>query len=213
MKIDKHTTIANIPIKSIRDFFRRYRTPAEFSIATVQQYFKISVSSAKCLCDDLISQGFIANKTSDKYGVTIRGNALAQIKFVIRLNKEKADMLFRKFMDRVEEINSDSTFLYSVKQLFVFGSYLDCNANDFGDIDIAFILEPKIKDDQKFMDAQNKLVREACDNGKVFSSFTEELFYAETIVLRYLKNRSPYISLHRMRDLIELRAPYKQIYP
>lgn len=63
------------------------------------------------------------------------------------------------------------------------------------------------------MDAQNKLVREACDNGKVFSSFTEELFYAETIVLRYLKNRSPYISLHRMRDLIELRAPYKQIYP
>ena len=213
MKVDKHTTIDNIPIKGIRDFFIRYRTPANFSLITVKQYFKISDNPAQDLCKELIKRGFIEDDISDKYVVTEKGNALAQTKFVKRINKEKADLLFQKFMDRVEDVNSDNTFLYSVKQLFLFGSYLDRSSDDFGDLDIAFVLERKIKDDNDFMTAQQKLVQDACKNGKVFSSIVEEMYYAEKIVLKYLKNRSPYISLHHLSDLIGLGAPYKQIYP
>lgn len=213
MKIDKCSTICDISIKAIRNFFIRYRTPENFSLSTIQQYFKITDSSAKYLCNEMIRQGFIKKDKSDKYIVTKKGNALAQVKFVKRLNKEKADMLFRKFIDRVEEVNADSTFLYRVKQLFLFGSYLDCSSNDFGDIDIAFVLERKIKDHEDFMDAQQKLISDACENGKIFSSIVEKVCYAETLVIKYLKNRNPYISLHRLSDVIELGAPYKQIYP
>lgn len=63
------------------------------------------------------------------------------------------------------------------------------------------------------MVAQQKLIQDACENGKVFSSIVEEVYYAETMVLKHLKNRSPYISLHRLSDVLELGAPYKQIYP
>ncbi len=213
MKIDKLTTISNIPIKSIRDFLIRYRTPANFSLITLQQHFKISENSAQDLCRELIRQEFIEDDTSGKYEVTRKGNALAQAKFVKRLNKEKADLHFRRFINRVKEVNADSSFLYRVKQLFLFGSYLDRSCDDFGDLDIAFVLEPKINDHNDFMKAQQKLISNACENGKVFSSIVEEIFYAETIVLRYLKNRSPYISLHRLSDVIELGTPYKQIYP
>lgn len=213
MKVDKHITIGNIPIKRIRDFFIRYRTPAKFSLMTVEQYFKISNNSARDLCKELISQEFIEDDKSGKYIVTKKGNALAQTKFVKRMNKEKADLIFQKFIDRVEEVNSNNTFLYYVKQLFLFGSYLDRSSDDFGDLDIAFVLERKIKDSNDFMAAQQKLVQDACENGKVFSSIVEEVCYAETIVLKHLKSRSPYISLHRLSDVIELGAPYKQIYP
>lgn len=213
MKVDKHTTIGNIPIKGIRDFFIRYRTPAKFSLVTVEQYFKISNKSARDLCKELIKREFIEDDRSDEYVVTEKGNALAQTKFVKRMNTEKADLVFQKFIDRVEEVNSDDTFLYCVKQLFLFGSYLDRSSDDFGNLDIAFVLERKIKDDNDFMVARQKLVRDACENGKVFSSVVEEVCYAETIVLKHLKSRSPYISLHRLSDVIELGAPYKQIYP
>lgn len=213
MKVDKHITIGNIPIKGIRDFFIRYRTPAKFSLMTVEQYFKISNNSARDLCKELISQEFIEDDKFGKYVVTEKGNALAQTKFVKRMNKEKADLIFQKFIDRVEEVNSNNTFLYYVKQLFLFGSYLDRSSDDFGDLDIAFVLERKIKDSNDFMAAQQKLVQDACENGKVFSSIVEEVCYAETIVLKHLKSRSPYISLHRLSDVIELGAPYKQIYP
>lgn len=213
MKVDKHITIGNIPIKGIRDFFIRYRTPAKFSLMTVEQYFKISNNSARDLCKELISHEFIEDDKSGKYVVTEKGNALAQTKFVKRMNKEKADLIFQKFIDRVEEVNSDNTFLYYVKQLFLFGSYLDRSSDDFGDLDIAFVLERKIKDGNDFMAAQQKLVQDACENGKVFSSIVEEVCYAETIVLKHLKSRSPYISLHRLSDVIKLGAPYKQIYP
>ncbi|MCM1036131.1 MAG: hypothetical protein NC406_02230 [Bacteroides sp.] len=213
MKVDKHSTIGNIPIKAIRDFFIRYRTPVKFSLMTVEQYFRISNDAARVLCSELVRQEFIEDDVSGKYVVTVKGNALAQTKFVKRLNKEKADSLFRKFMDRVETVNSDNSLLYSVKQLFLFGSYLDCASDDFGDLDIAFVLERKIKDVNEFMAAQQKLIQDACDSGKSFSSIVEEVCYAETIVLKHLKSRSPYISLHRLSDVIELGVPYKQIYP
>lgn len=213
MKVDRHATIGNIPIKGIRDFFIRYRTPMHFSMMAVEQYFKISNKSARDLCKELIKREFIEDDRSGKYIVTEKGNALAQTKFVKRMNKEKADLIFQKFMDRVEEVNSDNTFLYSVKQLFLFGSYLDRSSDDFGDLDIAFVLERKIKDDKDFMAAQQKLIQDACENGKVFSSIVEEVYYSETMVLKHLKNRSPYISLHRLSDVLELGAPHKQIYP
>lgn len=103
--------------------------------------------------------------------------------------------------------------IYVGDKKILFGSYLDRSSDDFGDLDIAFVLERKIKDGNDFIAAQQKLVQDACENGKVFSSFVEEVFYAETIVLKHLKSRSPYISLHRLSDVIELGAPYKQIYP
>lgn len=66
MKVDRHTTIGNIPIKEIRDFFIRYRTPAKFSLMTVEQYFKISNNSARDLCKELIKHKFIEDDISGK---------------------------------------------------------------------------------------------------------------------------------------------------
>lgn len=150
---------------------------------------------------------------TDKYKVSIKGNALAQVKFVKRMDKAKADKIFNEFMKRVAEINEDESYIFRISKLCLFGSYLNSEAEDYGDIDIAYELEHKISDDERFSEASQRIIANAKADGKVFSSILDEICYPEDLVLRYLKNRSPYISLHRIKDIETLSAPHKQIYP
>lgn len=213
MKIDKRTVICGIPIIRIRNFLRLYRTPDSFSPLTVSEYFNVSKQSGASLLKELLALGYVVNKSGNKYEVTTKGNALAQVKFVARMNKIKADKVFGEFMKRVERINEDDTYIYRVSKLILFGSYLNPTANDYGDIDIAYELEQKINDNEAFFEAHQCVIDNAKKNGKVFSSFIDEIGHPEILVLRYLKNKSPYISLHTTKDIELLSAPHKQILP
>lgn len=213
MKIDKKTLICGIPIIKIREFMRRFRTPESFSLQPITEYFELTKPSGTSLLNELLNLGYAEYVTTDKYEVTVKGNALAQVKFIKRINKVKADKIFNEFMKRVSEINEDESFIYRVSKLCLFGSYLNPEAEDYGDIDIAYELEHKISDDKRFSEASQKIIANAKADGKVFSSILDEICYPEDLVLRYLKNRSPYISLHRIKDIETLSAPHKQIYP
>ena len=95
----------------------------------------------------------------------------------------------------------------------LFGSYLNKNNEDFGDIDLAVELERKIKDKKSFDDAKQEIINKAVENGKVFSNIVDELFYPEYLVFKFLKNRSRYISLHRIEQVSMLKTSYKEVYP
>lgn len=213
MKIDKKTLICGIPIIKIREFIKRYRTPESFSLQTITEYFGLTKSSGTSLLMELLNLGYAECVNTDKYEVTVKGNALAQVKFVKRMSKAKADKIFNEFMKRVAEINEDENYVYQVSKLFLFGSYLNPEADDYGDIDIAYELERKINDDKRFLEASQRIIANAILEGKVFSSIIDEVCYPEDLVLRYLKNRSSYISLHSMKDIETISGPYKQIYP
>lgn len=212
MKIDKKTLIYGIPIIQIRYFMRRYRTPESFSLQTIMEYFELTNLSGTCLLNELLNSGYAEQTNTNEYKVTVKGNALAQVKFVKRMNKAKADKIFNEFMKRVEDINGDKKYIYRVSKLLLFGSYLNPEADDYGDIDIAYELERKISD-EGFSEASQIIIANAIAEGKVFSSIVEEVCYPSDLVLRHLKNRSPYISLHRMEDIETLSVPHKQIYP
>ena len=213
MKIDKKTLICGISIIIIRNFLRQFRTPASFSLQNVSGYFAVSKQVGNSLLKALIALEYVEKKSVDKYEVTVKGNALAQTKFVNRMNKAKVDRIFSEFMKRVERVNEDDTFIYRISKLILFGSYLNPAAVDYGDIDIAYELERKIIDNDKFQEINQCIIDDAKRNGKYFSSMVDELFYTYDQVLYYLKNRSPYISLHRIEDIEILSAPHKQIYP
>lgn len=192
---------------------RRYRTPKSFSLQTIMEYFELTKPSGISLLNELLNLGYAERVDTDKYEVTVNGNALAQVKFVKRMNKAKVDKIFNEFMKRVAEINEDENYIYRVSKLCLFGSYLNSEADDYGDIDIAYELEHKISDDHSFSEARQRIIDNAKTYGKVFSSIVEEVCYPSDLVLRYLKNRSPYISLHLMEDIKTLSVPFKQIYP
>lgn len=213
MKIDRKTLICGIPIIKIRDFMRRYRTPGSFSLQTIMEYFELTKPSGINLLNELLNSGYAEQTKTDEYEVTVRGNALAQVRFVKRMDKAKADKIFDEFMKRVAEVNEDENYIYRVSKLYLFGSYLNPETDDYGDIDIAYELERKINDDNRFSEASRRITANAIADGKVFSSIVEEMYYPWNSVLRYLKNRSAYISLHRVEDIKALSAPHKQIYP
>ena len=118
-----------------------------------------------------------------------------------------------KKLKRVEEVNRDDFYPYRVSKLVLFGSYLNPEQMDLGDIDIAFELEPKIKDYDELMRYNDQLVDKARKEGKSFSSLIDILGYSEKLVILKLRNKEKYISLHRMTDGILQITECRQIFP
>lgn len=213
MNIDRNAIIAGIPIITVRNFLRDFRRYGSFSLQAMIKHFSLEPQSCAYLLKELIACGYIEENSLNKYEVTVKGNALAQTKFVSRMNKAKADKIFGDFMKRVEKINEDDSYVYRVSKLILFGSYLNSAANDYGDIDIAYELKPKMCYFKTFNEVCQSIIDNAKENGKRFYSYLDEICYPETLVLQYLKSRSPYISLHRPEEIRILAAPHKQIFP
>ena len=213
MKIDKNKRINNIPIIKIRNFLRRFsRDSSEDLLTRISDYFNLTKQEATKIIEALVEEGYL-EKEGEVYYCTIKGNALSNVRFIKRMNKEKADKEFSEFMKRVENLNQNNEFIYQVKRIVIFGSYLNPENKDFGDIDIGIELEPRIKDKKAFELAENEIISNAIENGKVFSNIVDELFYPQNLVFKYLKNKSRYISIHRMDQVEGLNAIYNQVFP
>ena len=112
MRLTRKQTICDIPILKIRDYFDHIR-PALISPEMISEQFDLNKEKTKELIDALLSEGYIeAAKKKGKYQLTIKGQALCVARYTNPLNKEKADKLFKEFMERVEEINSNEFYLY-----------------------------------------------------------------------------------------------------
>ena len=213
MKIDKNKRINNIPIIKIRDFLKRFsRDSSEGLLTNISDYFNLTKQEATNIIEALVEERYI-EKEGEVYYCTIKGKALSNVRFIKRMNKEKADKEFSEFMKRVENLNQNNEFIYKVKRIVIFGSYLNPENKDFGDIDLGIELEPRIKDKKAFELAENEIISKAIENGKVFSNIVDELFYPQNLVFKYLKNKSRYISIHRMDQVEGLNAIYNQVFP
>ena len=97
---------------------------------------------------------------NNDYQLTSKGQTLCAARSVPPMNKEKADKIFNEFMQRVEEINNNDYYLCKVEKILLFGSYLNSENDDYGDIDIAFELKRKIDNFDEFEKAKKKHIRE-----------------------------------------------------
>lgn len=212
MRLTRKQTICNIPILKIRDYFDHIR-PAKIKRDMLSENFELSEEQAEELIQTLLSEGYIEPAGKEEYQLTIKGHALCVARYTSPLNKAKADKLFKEFMERVEEINTNDYYLYKVSKIVLFGSYIDPEKTDYSDIDIAFELTPKTKDPKEFERLNDLRIAEAEQAGKTFGSFFDQLGYTEKVVILKLKNKSRYISLHRMEDAILKITKTKQVYP
>ena len=211
MRIKRNEKIANIPIIKIRDYFKEIRTVGIIR-AELGRYFNLNTKNTNLLINEL-QNDFIEKNPKTEYQLTMKGQALCAARSVPPMNKEKADKIFKEFMQRVEEINNNSYYLCKVEKLLLFGSYLNFDKDDYGDIDIAFELKRKIDNFDEYEKARKKRIKEMEEKGKYFSSFMDEMFFPEKEVILKLKNKCQYISLHRVEDEILKYSKYKQIYP
>src|SRR5207245_2421833 len=127
------------------------------------------------------------------------------------LRRDTAERKVAEFLARVRRINEDDHYLYRVKKVLVFGSYLTA-AERMNDIDVAIELIHRWRDLDKQRALHDARVREAVRNGRRFGNISEEVSWPEKEVLLALKARSRAISLHRTDDAILERAGRKTVF-
>lgn len=214
MKINTKDTIGGFPVLKIRDLIRNCDYLSEDIVC---YKLKVNIEDAVKVIDELLKLGLIEkNKDeaySDTYPVTLQGNSLGNAKAIPSIQRAKADALFESFMLRVKELNKNPKYLYKISRIELFGSY-NTNTETVNDIDIGYRLEKKGKDRKKWREKDRRQVRMAKNAGVNFNSFMAELFYTRKVALKYLKSRSPYLSLHDLDDdgIFEI-IETKQVFP
>jgi len=215
MYIDPKSAIAGLPALKIRDLLRkigdRSVTP-EF----IADRLGLEEAAAAALARDLVAKGYLEEDETvvvdaPLYKATLLGSSLALASAAAPLTRKTAKRKLDQFMSRVREINTNPYYLYRVKKVVLFGSYLGGGRERMNDIDLAVELGAKHrKEAQRALEERRR--EEAWEGGRNFSNFVEVLCWPETEVLKFLKCRSRAISLHRTSDGILGQVEQKVIY-
>ena len=111
----------------------------------------------------------------------------------VRIKRSTADRILKGLQQRIIEVNTVCEFAYIMKRAVVFGSYVNSDKDTLGDLDIGFQLEPVFEDpvDRQIFEEHRRSFCKSDD-------FMMLLIWPKEEVLRYLRNRSAYISLHEI---------------
>ena len=208
MRLDKNATIAGQPIKRVRELLRRMMGSAHWSDREIADFFHIDDVKAHALIDEMAVRGFLQDseqRPGDSrrfYECGPQGSRLASARLLKPITRQKADVIIATLLQRVERVNARPELLERVCEVRVFGSYLE-ERDDFGDIDVAV---RTVRKEGSGKDWVRESLRRADMSGRTFSSYLDRLFYGHTEVMRLLKARSRYLSLHTMDDLEAIGA-------
>jgi hypothetical protein len=214
MRIRPDDLVAGFPAKQIRKLLRQ--NYESLSVDDVTKVLGLSGKSAVRLLEVLEHKGFIeknafAPDPAKNWKHTIKGGALCKALFSAPVYRENAEKALADFMDRVQAVNGDGRFLFRVRKVVLFGSFLTGSAT-LGDLDIAIELVPKEADSIKHSELIQARANEAALNGKSFRNFIERLDFAAQEVRSFLKSRSRIIQLTDCQDGVLKIAEHRVIY-
>ena len=214
MRIRPDDLVVGFPVKQIRKLLRQ---DAQFlSVEDVTKVLGLTGESALRLLKTLEKKGFIEKNTlapdpDRNWRHTIKGGALSKALFSAPVSRRNAEKALSEFMDRVKDANEDGRFLFRVRKVVLFGSFLTGSAT-IGDLDVAIDLVPKEADARKHSEQIQTRANEAALNGRTFGNFIERLDFAAQEVRSFLKSRSRIIQLTDCKDGVLKIAEHRVIY-
>jgi predicted nucleotidyltransferase len=198
--------IAGQPTIKVRDFLHYVAHVNLWTVDTAATRLGISVDDAKEVISQLAALGYVESKQGHDgrpyWSTTLKGNSLGLATAAKPVSRETAQRVVNEFLERVRRVNADEYYLYKVKKVLVFGSFLS-DAPQLNDVDMAVQLEPKETDREKHWQLCSERTRAAEQKGRHFSNCTEDLFWAQTEVTLFLKARSRTISLHQDDPIVK----------
>ncbi len=109
----------------------------------------------------------------------------------VRIHRAKADVIVDGIKERIVEVNNNPGFCYRITEALIFGSYAnDPDKEMLGDVDVAVRLEPKYELHSPEMESK----RDECRS----SDFLAVANWPMEEVLRYIRHRNGYVSMHRL---------------
>jgi DNA-binding Lrp family transcriptional regulator len=214
MRIRPDDLVAGFPAKQIRKLLQQ--NYESLSIDDVTKVLGLSGKSALRLLETLEQKGFIeknafAPDPDKNWKHTIKGGALSKALFSAPVYRENAEKALAEFMDRVQAVNGDGRFLFRVRKVVLFGSFL-AGSPTIGDLDLAIELVPKEADARRHSELIQARANEAALDGKSFRNLTERLDFAAQEVRSFLKSRSRIIQLTDCQDGVLKIAKHRVIY-
>jgi hypothetical protein len=117
-------TVAGYPAREARDFLRSL------------DYQRAEDDNP--LAQALAAEGYLEHADPHGWAATMKGGGLGNAKFIKPIPRAKAEAIVAEAIERAKAVNADpKRYLYTVKRLRVFGSYLDPTVDLLGDVDIA----------------------------------------------------------------------------
>lgn len=213
MRISSEETIAGIPLVSVRNALRRVNDDL-FLPEHLGEKVGIAQSRAVALVEALYKADYLERnpRFPEYWKTTIKGNALIMAKVGRPYSRRTAERALEGFLERVGEVNENPEFLYRVKKAKLFGSLLDAKNDYVGDVDVAVDLVPKETDPETHSMLLKARAAKAAAEGRQFGNIVEYLLWGQIEVRRYLKGRSPVLSVHPIEDPILQVTLSKTIY-
>ena len=205
--------VAGVDPDVARRLARACHGGSSYPAAVVASWAHVSPEHADDMLARLADAGFLersvrlwAGECHVEWSTTVRGGALANASFLRPMTRSKAKTLLDGVLQRARTYNADDTKPMWVQRIAVFGSYLDNDAADFGDLDLQVELENRPTDDL----VETKMAY-ARASGRSFSTYMDQLFWAEREARQLLKNRSGYISIH-VEDITRYTDRWEVVY-
>ena len=213
MQIGKNELLAGVPAKRLRDTLIKMDN-ANWSRQELQKELGLKRANIANVLAELVAAKFIepAPRFKGWYRAGEAAARLVNVRFMKRIDRAKAAALVDGLLQRAKQINEDDRFVLAITELRLFGSYLDQTAEDFGDVDVGFGTD--VKPTYKALDVTelSKLTQRLLPDISP-RNFLEFLFLPKKVILRTLKNRSPYISLHPIQELAKIGVEGQIIFP
>ncbi len=114
------------------------------------------------------------------------------------VHRRTAEKVLQELLARAKQVNEDPYFLYRVRTVVVFGSFL-AGQRYLNDLDLAIQLESKQPDADRRLATEVTRIKEAVkQRGRRFDNLTAMYTWPQIEVLRFLRGRSRVIQLHDM---------------
>jgi hypothetical protein len=196
MRLDKADVVCGLTASDARDVMRLFGSPKPQHM--LQQWTTDTEALARALeAEGLFEIRLVSGDGETWWETTIRGNALAQASFRKPISRKTAEGHLKAVLERVEEYNADSNHIYEIVRLIVFGSYLDPDASQLGDLDLSIITRERVESDPAFGDLSKRALAYADASGRQFGSFFDRLNWADRELVQILRNRVAAISISR----------------
>lgn len=142
-----------------------------------------------------------------RYMLAERGWRFSAKSLIKPLPRKAAKPLIAELIERARTINRTPDFLFYVRQISVFGSYLDKTASELGDIDIAVWFSDKRDDYGGDYEKFKQLVIARAHAKAPFRNFAplDEYDFVKHEAYKFLKNRNRYLQI--------LTSPMNHIQP
>jgi hypothetical protein len=216
MRIKCDEVVAGFPVRKIRQLLRQ--SVDSLSARDATKILQIKSKEAIQLLERLERGGFLVRNPAlpnsndeQSWKRTVKGGALANALFSAPVPRQSAEKTLSEFLDRVQKVNCNSRFLYRVRKVIVFGSFLS-DAPFVGDLDLAVDLCPKETDSRRHAALILARANEAASYGRRFRNYVEGLCFAEQEVIMFLKARSRILQLTRCDDGVLNIAKSRVIY-